>query len=129
MEMRNPWKFLLEEECDHHLKHLQVPLFGGPNGIDKTFEMLAVKEKDKKSISKRVVNFGSVCYMFRYSPSSYNAREAQVEIRDETTLNNILCLYYGLQCIFAHGKHDKTFKQGGSLSEFPGDLKITNTAK
>ena len=80
--------------------------------------MLAVK-KDKESISKRVVNFGGVCYKFRYSPSSYNAGEAQVEIRDETTLCNILDLrlYYGLRCLFAHGKHDKTFKRGGSIPE------------
>ena len=43
MEKNNPWKFLLEEERDHHLKQLQVPLFAGPNGIDKTFKkMLAV---------------------------------------------------------------------------------------
>ena len=73
-----------------------------------------------------MVNFGGVCYKFRYSPISTG--EAQVEIRDEKTLNDILRLYYGLRCVFAHGQHDKTFKRGGSLDKFPEDLKITKEA-
>jgi hypothetical protein len=116
----NPWEVLLNEERDHALRQLQ-PIFWGPNGIDSTFAKIFSLKKNEKSLSQRVVSLQGYPfqYYFRHSPGQNGV--VDVIIEDNTTLNDILRLYYGVRCAFAHGRQERTTDRG-VLKDFPTKL-------
>lgn len=88
--------------------------------IDDLFMQLF--EYDEKKISQMLVEAAQNRY-FILSPGEL---EVSLDTADPTdtspvkALHNISRLYYGLRCVFVHGKKDKTLKDG-ALKDFPDD--------
>jgi hypothetical protein len=75
-------------------------------------------------------------YQHFYKPRSqqdsqqYNGDpEINVSLDEPTTLRAILNLYYGVRCVLAHGKSEKTFTSGALKDFNPSELKVPNEAK
>jgi hypothetical protein len=86
-----------------------------------------VKSKNGQlSLSETMASF-SGAYEHFYKPRSQQDSltqqrngdpEKSVLLADPATLCDILRLYYGVRCVLAHGKSEKTFKAGGALHKF-----------
>lgn len=86
-----------------------------------------VKSKNGQlSLSETMASF-SGAYEHFYKPRSQQDSltqqrnrdpEISVSLGDPVTLRAILRLYYGVRCVLAHGKSEKTFKAGGALNKF-----------
>ena len=40
-------------------------------------------------------------------------------MHSSVALNDVIRLYYGARCVFAHGNKKRTFQEGGALFKFP----------
>ncbi len=125
MELLNPdlWKELLEtykKSALDKLLHL-TPVFYGSDGIDQKFTSLLSIAKDQK-LSGVIISQGEVCHTFVCDPGV--SKKLQVDSSD--ALNDVIRLYYGVRCAFAHGKNRRTFEKSGCLFEFPSRENLTS---
>ena len=109
----NFWKELLVtfkesllKRCDH-----VFPLLHGEDGIDSKFKSLF---DTSRCLSDIIIEMGPVGVSFLARNENHS-----LEINSSQSLNDILRLYYGARCTFAHGENDRTFKTGGALHNFP----------
>jgi hypothetical protein len=102
---------------NHVLKYMN-PLLQGRRGINDSFRSLFAP-KHSSNESKELSSF-MAGNMFVYTYVLKNGDSVKVRIEDPQLLHDILRLYYGIRCTFAHGHNDRTFeKPRGSLYNFP----------
>ena len=115
---RDAWRVLLDEYVDKAVNTIS-PVFasrGNQRGINETFQSLfCSKSGPFPPVSKKIVYLAGHPFQFKYVDCR---GETDVEIGNETTLCDILRLYYGLRCAFTHGSVEKTLKCG-ALADFP----------
>ena len=114
--LANPdlWKEILEKYEKSVLDkplHL-TPVFLGDDGIDKRFKGLL---KTTKDLSDVIISQGVVCHEFVCAPNDFKP----LEVHSSVALNDVIRLYYGTRCAFAHGKNERTIQEGGVLFKFP----------
>ena len=110
----NLWKELLVTFKESLFKRYDrfSPLLHGEDGIDSKFKSLF---DTNRCLSDIIIEMGPV-------EVSYIAKDKlnhSLAINSSQSLNDILRLYYGARCAFAHGQSDRTFKTGGALHNFP----------
>lgn len=122
------WRVLLDDHVDEAVDSMS-PIFVGEDenrdGIDKKFQYLFFGSNHKNSqlsisVSKEIIKKKSATQdeVFYFEYLYRNKESVNAEITCETTLRNILRLYYGLRCAFAHGSVERTVKKG-VLKYFP----------
>ena len=89
------------------------PFFSGDDGIDSKFKSLF---ETASSLSEIVVEMGPIKYRFR---NIVKRNDEPIELATSQSINDLLRLYYGARCAFAHGGNEKTFQPGGALHDFP----------
>ena len=96
-----------------------MPVFSGNRGIDEQFKKIF---NFTGNLSDKIV----VVHDF-VVPGS---KKVTLTVDRGEGINDIIRLYYGVRCAFAHGHSEKTFKEGGALHGYPieADLfKIVNS--
>ena len=117
--IQNPehWKDLLDTymQCKLDAALRVTPVFKGNAGIDKKFQDLFTTDQFlSEAIMKK-----SLSYSFRDSTN------VEVILKSPEALNDLIRLYYGARCVFAHGQPDRTLGEGGALWNFPDEDKLT----
>ena len=117
--IRNPehWKELLDIYMQYKLDAaLRVtPVFHGSSGIDKKFQDLFTTDHTLScTIMER-----NLSHSFR------DKTNVEVILTSPEALNDLIQLYYGARCVFAHGQPDRTLGPGGVLHKFPEETELT----
>jgi hypothetical protein len=110
---------LINHDKNRVLKRMR-PLLQGSHGIDDSFRSLFAP-KHSSSESNKLSSF-MAGNAFTYSYVLQNGDAVKVRIEDPQLLHDILRLYYGIRCTFAHGCGNiyRTFENPqGSLHKFP----------
>ena len=124
---KKTWRNMLDAHCDRvlHGKTLQ-PIFrcqgtGCENimSLDELFRQLFKVEEQEKSLSDILIEIGVFNFEIMIPGTrTVSLKPAQASDRSAVeALCNISRLYYGLRCVFVHGKHRKTLE--GALKDFP----------
>ena len=109
-----PHRTLFQEHRDYVLRGC-TPLLLGPGGIDETFSTL-FSTKKSNSLTRTIVMLG-----VQFSFTTAAGVAGVVCIQTESTVHDILRLYYGARCIFSHGLPSRTLSEGGAASNFPSE--------
>lgn len=104
----NTYKQSLLSRCGH-----VYPLFSRQDGIDSKF--ISIFETTS-CLSEIIVEMGPIKYAFFNKEKRKNE---PIGLATSQSVNDVLRLYYGARCAFAHGKNDTTFQPGGALHDFP----------
>ena len=120
------WKTLLQEHLDRCLEKMNAPIFdiakpekqqgtSGDaqksacgeleDGIDATFRNLFLPKNKTIRISQLIIDSG-ISYSCRTGPKDSDICE--VSFKKVEQLWNVMWLYYGLRCVFAHGDPEDT---------------------
>ena len=59
------------------------------------------------------------------SHSFRDKTNVEVILTSPEALNDLIRLYYGARCVFAHGQPDRTLGPGGVLHKFPEETELT----
>ena len=116
------WRRILDEYMQNRLQTaLNVtPIFISGEGIDKKLKHLLLCEANVSSV---LIEQGPLKHSFIWD----RKRESDLVVNDVKGLNDILRLYYGARCVFAHGKSEQTFKKGAALGDYPQAQDIKNS--
>ena len=90
------------------------PMFKGSKGIDNKFQALLGMECVLSEVIMEKVLSHKFIVDFK--------EEKQLLLETPDDLDNLLRLYYGARCVFAHGQPKHTFGEEGVLCNFPGTI-------
>ena len=89
------------------------PMFKGSKGIDKKFQ--ALLGMDSECVLSDVIMEKVLSHSFIVGYKE----EKQLVLKTPDDLDNLLRLYYGARCVFAHGQSEQSFEEEGVLHGFP----------
>ena len=99
----------------HILKDMR-PLLSKHKGIDFLFEKLFYPGQDKAQGSLSSCIAG---HRLTYPYWTRDGEKVTLQINDPRLLHDILRLYYGVRCTFAHGCNERTVNKRSCLYKFP----------
>ncbi len=105
------YKDVLMKKCCRHL----LPVFTvRETGINSRFSSIFGLENFH--LSHTMVELSPVTFSFRNKESN---RNETVSLETPESVEDLLRLFYGARCVYAHGNAEKTFQPGGVLHNFP----------
>ena len=99
----------------HILKDMR-PLLLKHKEIDFLFNELFYPGEDK---AQRILSSSIAGHRLTYPYRTKDDEEVMLQINNPQLLHDILRLYYGVRCTFAHGCNERTVNKGSCLYKFP----------
>ena len=112
---QDKWKNILDDHAKKACKGC-TPVFHGDKGITKYLERLFLVKVD---LAEELLKLGPIklsCIINK--PSVKIESEPFLNVNNPTALETVTRLLYGVRCVLAHSKYEKTFLYG-ALSDFP----------